>query len=158
MEEKTSTLNIRQTATYQYEVTVPETGATKTAPTLDSALTIISHDILKHLTTHYLILVLADQHADRAVRSVDPQERPQTDLEYQAALEVAQLDIALQLKRRKRDLVFELSRPLTREQAAWLGEHVGKLFNSYCIKDELEVQLDASLDEVRDDRKAAAHE
>jgi hypothetical protein len=91
-------------------------------------------------------------------RSVDPQERPQTELEYQAALEVAQQGIALQLKRRKRDLVFELSRPLAREQAAWLGEHVGKLFDSYCIKDELEVQLDAPLEEARDNRKAAAHE
>src|SRR5260221_13300278 len=104
MEEKTSTLNIRPAGTYQYEVPVPETGAPKTAPTLDSALTFISHDILKYLTTHYLILVLADQHADRAVRSVDPQERPQTDLEYQAALEAAQLGIALQLKRGERDL------------------------------------------------------
>jgi hypothetical protein len=158
MEEKTSTLNSRQTGTYHYDVTVPETGATKTAPTLDSALTLILHDILKHLTTHSLILVLADQHAGRAVRSVDPQERPQTDLEYQAAFEVAQQGIALQLKRRKRDLVFELSRPLAREQAAWLGEHVGKLFDSYCIKDELEVQLDAPLEEARDNRKAAAHE
>jgi 2,3-bisphosphoglycerate-independent phosphoglycerate mutase len=118
MEEKTSTLNIRQTGTYQYEVPVPETDATKTAPALDRALTIISHDILKHLTTHYLILVLADQHADRAVRDVDPQEHTQTDLEYQAALEAVQQGIALQLKRRERDLVFELSRPLTREQAA----------------------------------------
>ncbi len=154
MEEKTSTLNSRQTGTYHYDVTLPETGATKTAPTLDSALTIILHDILKHLTTHSLILVLANQHADRAVRSVDPQERPQTDLEYQAALEVAQLGIALQLKRRERDL----SRPLTREQATWLDEHVGKLVDSYCIKDELEVQLDASLEEARDNRKAAAHE
>jgi len=154
MEEKTHTLNIRQTGKFQFEVAVPETGATKTAPTLDSALTITLHDILKHLTTRYLILVPADQHADRAVRSVDPQERTQTDLEYQAALEVAQLGSALQLKRRERDL----SRPLTREQAAWLDEYVDKLFDSYCIKDELEVQLNALLEEARDNRKAAAHE
>jgi hypothetical protein len=40
----------------------------------------------------------------------------------------------------------------------WLDEHVGKLFESYCIKDELEVQLDALLEEARDNRKAAAHE
>ena len=40
MEERTYTLNIRQTGTYQYEVTIPETGVTKTAATLDSALTI----------------------------------------------------------------------------------------------------------------------
>lgn len=29
MEEKTHTLNIRQTGTYQYKVTAPETGATR---------------------------------------------------------------------------------------------------------------------------------
>jgi hypothetical protein len=40
----------------------------------------------------------------------------------------------------------------------WLDEHVGKLFDSYCIKDELEVQLDALLEEACDNRKAAAHE
>src|SRR5260221_6998185 len=106
MEEKTSTLNSRQTGTFQYEVTVPETGATKTAATLDSALTITLHDILKHLTTRYLILVFADQHADRDDRSVDPQDLPQTDLERQVAFEVAQLGIASQVKRRERHLVF----------------------------------------------------
>jgi len=158
MEEKISTLNSRQTGTYHYNVTIPETGAAKTAPTLDSALTITLHDILKHLTTRSFILVLANQHADRAVRSVDPQERSQTDLEYQAAFEVAQQGSALQLKRRERRLVFEWSRPLTQEQAAWLDAHVGKLFDSYCIKDELEVQLNALLEEARDNRKAAAHE
>ena len=31
----------------------------------------------------------------------------------------------------------------------WLDEHVGKPFESYCIKDELEVQLDALLEEAR---------
>jgi hypothetical protein len=158
MEENTSTLNSRQTGTYHYQVTVPETGATKTAPTLESALTIILHAILKHLTTRSLILVLADQHADRAGRSVDPQERSQTDLEHQAALEVGQLGSAPQLKRREPRLVFELSRPSTQEQAAWLDEHVGKLFDSYCIKDELEIQLNTLLEEARDNRKAAAHE
>src|SRR5258708_6518780 len=158
MEEKTSTLNSRQTGTYHYDVTIPETGATKTAPTLDSALTLILHNILKHLTTRSLILVLANQHADRAGRSVAPQERPQTDLEYQAALEVGQLGSALQLKRRERHLVFEWPRPLTQEQAAWLNEHMGKLFDSYCIKDELEFQLNTLLEEARDNRKAAAHE
>ena len=91
-------------------------------------------------------------------RSVDPQERPRTELEYQAALEGAQLGIALQLKRRKPGLVFGLSCPFTRAQAAWLGEHVGKLFDSYCNKDELEVQLEAPLEEAHDNRKAAAHE
>src|SRR5258707_10595545 len=109
MEEKTSTLNSRQTGTYHYDVTIPETGATKTAPTLDSALTIILHAILKHLTTRSLILVLADQHADRGVRRVDPQERPHTDLEHQTAFEVAQLGSTPQLMRSERHLVFELS-------------------------------------------------
>src|SRR6266567_1783642 len=142
MEEKTYTLNIRQIGKFHYEVTVPETGATKTAPTLDSALTITLYDILKHLTTRSLILVFADQHVDRGGGSVDPQECPQTDLEHQAALEVALLGIAPQVKRRERHLVFELSCPLTREQATWLDEQAGKLFDRYYIKDELEVQLD----------------
>src|SRR5713226_1743882 len=117
MEEKTYTLNIRQTGTYQYEVTIPEIGATKTAATLDSALNITLHDILKHLTTRSLILVFADHHADRDDRSLDLQACLQTDLEQQAALEVAHLGIAPQVKRRERHLVFEVSRQLTREQA-----------------------------------------
>ncbi len=158
MEEKTYTLNIRQTGQFQYEVTVPETGATKMAATLDSALNITFHDILKHLTTRSLILVFADQHVDRDSRSVDPQECPQTDLEYQAAFEVAQLGIAPQMKRKERHLVFELSRPLTREQATWLDEHAGKLFDRYYIKDEREVEIDALREEARDNRKTAAHE
>jgi len=158
MEEKTYTLNIRQTGQYQYEVTVPETGATKTAPTLDSALNITLNEILKHLTTRYLILVFADQHLDKEGRSADLQERPQTDLEHQAAFEIAQLGIAPQMKRRERHLVFELIRPLTREQATWLDEHAGKLFDSYHIKDELEVRLDALREEAHDNRKATAPE
>ena len=158
MEEKTSPLKSRQTGTYHYLVTVPETGATKTAPTLDSALTIILHAILKHLTTLTLILVLADQHADRAGRRVDPQERPHTDLEHQAVFEGAQLGSAPQVKKSERHLVFEWSRPLTRAQATWLDEHVGKLFGNYSIKDEREVQLDALREKARDNRKAAAHE
>src|SRR5258708_9219350 len=120
MEEKTSTLNSRQTGTYHYDVTIPETGATKTAPTLDSALTLILHNILKHLTTRSLILVLANQHADRAGRSVAPQERPQTDLAYQAPLEVGQQRNALQLNRREPDLAAERPRPLTQRPAPWL--------------------------------------
>jgi hypothetical protein len=142
VEQKISTLNIRQTGTYQYEVIIPETGATKTPPTLESALTVTLHDILKHLTTRSLILVFADHLADRDDRSVDPQVRPQTDLEQQAAFELALLGVAPQVKMRKRHLLFELSRPLTREQAAWIDEHAGKLFDRYHIKDELEVPLD----------------
>ena len=157
MDEKTYTLNIRQTGTYQYEVAVPETGTTKTALTLDSALTITLHDILKHLTTRSLILVFTDQYFDRAGRSVDPQECPQTELEHQAALEVEQLGIAQQVKRRERHLVFELSHQLTREQVTWLDEHEGKFFDRHHCKDELEVQLDRLLEEARDNRKASAH-
>jgi hypothetical protein len=116
------------------------------------------HDILKHLTTRSLILVFADQHVDRDGWRVDPQDLPHIDLEHQVALEVAQLGIAPQVKRRERRLVFELSRPLTREQDAWLDTHVGKLFDRYYIKDEREVELDALREEARDNRKAAAHE
>jgi hypothetical protein len=158
MEEKTYTLNIRQTGPYQYEVTIPEIGATKMAATLDSALTITVHEILKHLTTRSLILVFVDQHVDRDGRSVDPQECPQTDLEQQATFAVGQLGIAPQVKRKERHLVFELSRPLTRAQATWLDEHAGKLFERYDTKDELEVKLDALLKGARDNRKAAPHE
>jgi hypothetical protein len=158
MEEKTYTLNIRQTGTYQYEVTIPEIGATKTAATLDSALNIALHDIVKHLTTRSLILVFVDQHVDRDGRSVDPQECPLTDLEQQAAFAVGQLGIAPQVKRKERHLVFELSRPLTRAQATWLDEHAGKLFERYDTKDELEVKLDALLEAARDNRKAAPDE
>ena len=124
MEEKTSPLKSHQTGTYHYDVTVPETDATKTASTLDSALTITLHAILKHLTTRSLILVLADQHADRAVRSVDPQEHPHTDLEHQAAFEVAQLGSAPQVKKSEHHLVIEWSRPLSRAQATGLDEQV----------------------------------
>ena len=158
MEEKTYTLNIRQTGKFQYEVTVPETGATKTAATLDSALTITLHDILKHLTTRFLILVLGDQHSDKDGPRVDPQDLRQINLEHQAAFEVAQLGIALQVKRRERHLVFEVSHPLTRAQGSWLDEHSGKLFDRYSIKDELEVRLDALLEQARDNRKAAVLE
>ena len=138
MEEKTYTLNIRQTGKFQFEVTIPETGVTKTAPTLDSALNITFHDIFKHLTTRYLILVFVDQHFDEKGWFVDPQERPQTDLEQQAAFEVEQLGIAPYVKTRERHLVFELSHPLTREQAQWLDDHEGKLFDWYYTKDEIE--------------------
>ena len=157
MEDKTYTLNIRQTGTWQYEVTLPETGVTKKAPTLDSALNITLHDILKHLTTRSLILVFTDQDDDRDGRSVDPQER-QTDLEHQAAFEGAQLGIATSVKRRECHLVFELSHPLTRASATWLDELEGKLFDSYDMKDELEVKLDTLLEKAHDNRKAAVRE
>jgi hypothetical protein len=143
MQEKTYTLNIRQAGKFQYEVTVPEIGATKMAPTLDSALNITLHDILKHLTTRFLILVFVDQQIDSNDPSSHPPEDTKADLGYQAAFEVAQQGIASQMKRNERHLVFELSGPLTREQAVWLDEQVGKLFDGYYIKDELEVEPDA---------------
>ncbi len=148
MEEKTYTLNIRQTGTYQYEVTIPEIGATKTAATLDSALNITLHDILKHLTARSLILVFADQHVDSDGGSVNRQKPPQSVLEHQVAFEIAQLGIAPQAKRSERHLVFELSRPLTREQARWLDKQAGKLFDSYYIKEELEIEFDALREEA----------
>ena len=158
MEERTYTLNIRQTGTYQYEVTVPETGATKTAATLDSALTITLSALLKHLTVCHLILVFDDQRVDRNDQRVDAHERLHTDLEHQAAREVVQRGIASQMKRSERQLVFELSRPLTREQATWLDEQAGKLFDSYHFKDELEVECDTLWEEVHVNRWAAADE
>ena len=121
------------------------------APTLDSALNITLHDILKHLTTRYLILVFADQQIDSDDPSSHPQEYTKANLEYQAAFEVAKQGIASQVKRSERHLVFELSGPLKREEAVWLDKHVGKLFDGYYIKDELEVELDAL-------QKAIAHE
>ena len=59
MEEKTYTLNVRHTGTWKYEVTIPEIGVKKTAPTLDSALNITFQDIVKHFTSRSLILVFA---------------------------------------------------------------------------------------------------
>ncbi len=47
---------------------------------------------------------------------------PHTDLEQQAVVEVTQLGIASQMKRKERHLLFALSRPLTRAQATWLKE------------------------------------
>jgi hypothetical protein len=158
MEEKTYTLNIRQTGKYKYEVTVPEIGTSKTAPTLDSALNITLHDIFKHLTTRHLVLVFPDQPVDRDDQSIDLQQCPRTDLEHQAAIEVAQLGIAPQVKKRERHLVFEVSRPLTQAQASWLDRQTRTLFERYYIKDELEVELDALLEEACDNRKAKAFE
>lgn len=142
MEEKTYTLNIRQTGIFKFEVTIPEIGVTKTAPTLDSVLNITLHDILKHLTTRYLMLVFVDQHFDEEGWFIDPEERAQTDLEQQAATEVEQLGIAPHVQTRERHLVFKLSHPLTSEQAKWLDERKGKLFDWYYTKDEIEVKLD----------------
>src|SRR6266566_9676816 len=136
MEEKTYTLNIHHTGTHQYEVNVPEIGATKTATTLESALTMIVHDSGKQLTTRSLNLVFVDHQVDRdGGFVVDTQGDPHTDLEQQAVLEVAQLGIAPQMKRKERHLLFELSRPLTRAQASWLDEQTGKLFERYYVKD-----------------------
>lgn len=158
MEEKTYTLNIRKTGIYNYEVTIPEIGVKKTAPTLDSALNITLHDIVKHLTTRYLILVFTGQDADTDGQGIDPQVYPHSELENQATFEVLQQGFALGVKRRERHLVFQVSRPLTRAQVTWLDEHAGKLFDTYFFKDEQEVKLDALLQEARDLRKATAHE
>jgi len=158
MEEKTYTLNIRHTGTWQYEVTIPEIGVMKTAPTLDSALNITFQDIVKHFTSRFLILVFADQPDDKNALDVDPQEHLHHDLEDQAAFEIVQQGIAQHVKRREHHLVFALSRPLTRAQTMWLNMQKGKLFYMYYIKDELEVALDAFLEEARDHRKTTTHE
>ncbi len=73
MEELTSMLHNRQAGIYHYNVTRPEIGATKTAATLERALTITVHEILKHLTTRSLILVFVDQRIDRDNGCVDAQ-------------------------------------------------------------------------------------
>ena len=139
MQEKTFPLNIHQTGQGQYEITLPEIGFSKTAPTLDSAMNITLRDIVKHLTTRSLIQVFVDRHFDEMGWFVDPQERPQIDLEQQAAFEVERLGIAPHVFTRQRQLVFELSHPLTREQAAWIHEQKGTFFDSYYTQDEMEV-------------------
>jgi len=158
MKKKIYTLNVRQTGQYQYEVTVPEIGATKKAATLDSVLNITFHDILEHLTTRFLILVFTDQAANREVPGVDPQACPPTNLEHRTALEVAHLGIASQVQRRECHLVFQVIRPLTRAQSTWLDEQTGKLFDRYYFKDEREVQLEALLQEAHNLRRETAHE
>src|SRR6266487_4408668 len=142
MEEKTYTLNIRETGAWQYEVTIPEIGVMKTAPTLDSALNTTFQDIVKHFTAHSLILIFADQPNDKKAMSVDLQEYLHTNREDQAAFEVAQRGIAPLVKRREHHLVFVLARPFTRAQTKWLDTQAGKLFDQYYIKDEYEVELD----------------
>lgn len=158
MEEKTYTLNIRQTGSWHDEITIPEIGLMKTAPTLDSTLTITLHDIVKQFMSRSLILVFADQHDDKNALSVDSQEHLYTNREDQAAFEVAQRGIAPQVNRREHHLVFALAHPLTRAQTKWLETQAGKLFDTYYIKDEIEVELDALLEEARDNRKTTAHE
>jgi hypothetical protein len=148
MEEKTYTLDIRHPSRFDYHVTIPEIGVTtQSTVNLDTALMLAGKAIEKHLTTRYLILVFVDQ-----------QEHPQTNPEQQVAMEVAKLGIAPQAQRRERHLVFELAHPLTREQARWLDEQAGKLFDRYYTKDEMEVALDALREEARDNRKAAPNE
>ncbi len=97
----------------------------KTTPTLESTLNITLRDIFEHLTTRYFILVFVDRHFDEMGWFVDTQERPQTDLEQQAAFEVERHGIAPHIFTRVRHLLFELSYPLIQEQAAWLHEQKG---------------------------------
>jgi hypothetical protein len=139
-------------STWQYEITIPEIDVMKTAPTLDSALNITLHDIVKHFMSRSLILVFAEQPDDKNSPSMDPQEYLRTHREDQAAFEVAQQGIAPQVRRREHHFVFAISHPLTRAQTTWLNRHTGKLFDRYYIKDELEVELDTLLDQERDQR------
>ncbi len=97
-----------------------------------------------------------DQHIDKDSRRVDPQERPHTDLEYQAAFEVAQLGIASRVKRVSPR--FRVVTPAHTSTSTWLDEHAGKLFDRYHVKDELEVELDTLLEKAHDNGKVAAYE
>lgn len=148
MEETTYTLHIRHPSRFDYHVTISEMGVTtQSTVNLDTALMLAGKAIEKHLTTRYLILVFVDQ-----------EDGLPPDLEQQAVLGVAQLGIAPQVQRRERHLVFELAHSLTREQARWLDEQDGKLFDRYCTKDEMEIELDTLREEARGNRKAATNE
>jgi len=158
MEEKTYTLNIRQTGTWHYEITIPEIDVMKTAPTLDSALTITSHDIVTHFMSRSLILVFAEQPDDKNTQVVDQPEHLCTHREDQAAFEVVQQGIAPQVRRKEHHLVFALSHPRTRAPTTWLNTYTGKLFDTYYIKDELEAESDAFVEEARGHSKATTYE
>jgi|SRR6266487_4474269 len=158
MEEKTYTLHIRQTGIWHYEITIPEIDVMKTAPTLESALNIIFHDIVRHFMSRYLILVFAEQPDDKNTQGVDQPEQMRTHRKDQAAFEVVQQGIASQVRRSEHHLVFAISHPLTRAQTTWLNTHTDKLFDTYYIKDELEGEPDAFLEEARDNRKATTDE
>lgn len=143
MEDMTYTLHIRHPSRFDYHVTLPEIGVTtQSSVNLDTALMLAGKAIEKHLTTRQLILVFPDQEGGLLA-----------DLEQQAALEVAHLGIAPQVQRKERHLVFELSRPLTREQARWLDEQDGKLFERYYTKDEMEIALDTLQEEARGNKQ-----
>ena len=60
------------------------------------------------------------------------------------------------MKSSERHLVFELSEPLTREQATWLKEQTGTLFDRYHVNDERDVVRDALWEEAHGNRAAAA--
>jgi hypothetical protein len=159
MEDTTYTLHIRQLGEFEHIISIPEIGVTTQATaTLDSALTMATNAIKKHLTARYLVLVYIDEHVNRDGLFGDPLGSPQTELERQAAYEVVQRGIAPSLDRRERHLLFALSQTLTREQARWLDEQTGKLFYRYFFKDEFEVMSDALMEEIRNNRKAATNE
>lgn len=127
---ETYTLQIHHPSKYDYHITVPELDiTTQSTVNLDSALMLASRAIEKHLKTRQLVLVFQDS----------------TVLEEQTALsilEVAKQGIAPHCERKEVHLVFDLSQPLTREQARWLDAMDGKLFHRYFTKDEVEVSLD----------------
>lgn len=158
MEVKSYTLNLRQTGTWQFVVTIPEIDVMKTAPSLESTLNTTFQDIVKHFMARSLILVFAEQPCDKNTPGVNPQEHLRTHREDQAAFEVAQQGIPPQVRRKEHHLVFALSRPLTRAQTKWHNTHTGKLFDTYYIKDELEVEPDALLEKAHGNRKATTYE
>jgi hypothetical protein len=148
MEETTYTLHIRHPSRFDYHVTIPEMGVTtQSTVNLDTALMLAEKAIEKHLTTRYLTLVFVDQ-----------EDGLPTDPEQQAVLEVAHLGIAPQVQRRERHLVFALAHPFTREQARWLDEQNGKLFDRYYTRDEMDIALDTLPEEAHGSRKVATNE
>ncbi len=138
MEQATYTLTLQQTEQFRFEVTVPEIGITVSGATLDSAVLEAHRAIVKHHTTCYLILVFADQHFDEQGWYLEPRKRL-TGQELVAFSDLASLGIKPGAVESERHLIFRLEQPLTLEQAKWLDENTGKLFDRYFTKDETEV-------------------
>jgi hypothetical protein len=126
------TLNIAQVGKYDFEISIPEIGATVHGATFDGAMAYAQRAIVAHQSVKRLVLVFTDQEAS-----------PETFLEEHATMEIAELGIAPQITRRETRLIFELTQPLTPAQLAWLREHKGKLFDRFHVEDEVtEVTLE----------------
>ena len=132
MEDKTYALNIRHPSKFDYHITIPEIWVTtQSTANLDSALMQASQAIEKHFTMRYLMLVFHDE-----------QDAGNGKLTRQAAFKFVELGITTSCKSKEMHLIYELSQPLTREQARWLDEQEGKLFYRYFTKDEIEMETE----------------